>query len=1014
MSNAATSPADPATPVPDAPFLHDVFISYSRRDIAFARCLERALRAWRPPRGLAVAQRPLRVFRDETDFSGTDYDSAVARHLRASASLLLLCSPHSRASAFVGDEIARFAATRGADRIVPVLVDGIPNNEARTPADDARRAFHDALLHLLHLPLASDFRNFDVRKDRVERGRFEQAWYKVLADLHGLERAAVEDREARRRTRQRRMWGLAVGVAFAILATLTGWALIERTRAIDNERVAIDAGRQEAEQRRIADENRLEAERNADEAKRQETLAIEQQRIAEEEAARARRAEAEARAELRRNAAHRLAAEGQAMVLGIRPDGTWRGFMQLLVGQRATRSPTIEGQVLDALAGANRLRKLQDTGSPVLSMTPSPDGRHVATGGTDGVVRFWDATTLEPRGSPIVGHGGAVAGIVFTADGRVIVGTRAKTMHVWDRATGRPTEPPVSLGSALNALVGNAGGSRLAAGLDDASVLLWDVATGEPVGERVRGSEGGHPDSVEALAFSPDGRRLLSAGIDPIARMWDAVAGGRLPVELKGHESPVQSLAFAPDGRRVVSASYDGSFRVFDAASGAPVLGPVTAHAKERFGLSTGIGRRIDVAFSPDGQRLVSVGRDATVRLWNMKDATPAEPPLEGHTGEITAAAFLPDGRHFLTAGADGSLRLWDAAPARDSLGGAVDGRHGDYVTALAVSPDGRTIASGSPDTTIRLWHARDGSAITMTQNGVRNHVNGIAFSPDRRRLASANQDGTVTLRDAASLEPIGQPLATGHGAVRAIAFSAAGDRMVTTGTDAVVRVWNANDLTLRARLDGTDKHPLGLAISRDGRRVVVSYLDGRLEIWNLPEDPRRRATARIVNAHSDAVRDVAFSPDGRLIASAGDDRVLRLWEAATGRAVGEPFRGHAGNVNALAFSPDGQWIASGSDDETLRLWDVATGSPIGQPLRGHSFVVVSVAFHPDGQSVVSGGADRTVRIWPVGARAARRLCDKVSRVPSRAEWNAWVGTAFEFDPSLLPCTDAYLASTIR
>ena len=149
----------------DRQFKYDAFISYSRRDIEFVRLLHKALISYRPPRDLPVPQRTLRVFRDETDFHGPEYHASLSSNLQASAALIVVCSPNSAASEYVGDEIARFANGREQPQIITILLDGIPNNEAK-PEESARRAFHEQLIQRLPIPLAAEFRGFDLKRGK--------------------------------------------------------------------------------------------------------------------------------------------------------------------------------------------------------------------------------------------------------------------------------------------------------------------------------------------------------------------------------------------------------------------------------------------------------------------------------------------------------------------------------------------------------------------------------------------------------------------------------------------------------------------------------------------------------------------------------------------------------------------------------------------------------------------------------------------------------------------------------
>lgn len=215
-------------------FKYGVFISYSRRDSVFARKLEDAIEAYRPSRDLPVPRRQLKVFRDESDFTGGEYSAALDRNLRDSSKLLVICSPNSRASAFVNDEIERFSGYRGAENIVSVLLAGLPNNDAR-PEQEAQKAFPESLVKLLPIPLAADYRGFDSQRDRPDAGTFENAWHKTIADIfsdYGVTRDQVAGSEIRRRVRRRNTI-LASGVTIVIgLSLLTGWALFERKEAV--------------------------------------------------------------------------------------------------------------------------------------------------------------------------------------------------------------------------------------------------------------------------------------------------------------------------------------------------------------------------------------------------------------------------------------------------------------------------------------------------------------------------------------------------------------------------------------------------------------------------------------------------------------------------------------------------------------------------------------------------------------------------------------------------------------
>ena len=254
-----------------------------------------------------------------------------------------------------------------------------------------------------------------------------------------------------------------------------------------------------------------------------------------------------------------------------------------------------------------------------------------------------------------------------------------------------------------------------------------------------------HESGVSNAAFSPDGKLIVTASLDRMARLWDAVTGRPIGPPLRGHADAVRRAAFSPDGQRIVTASDDTTARIWDAA-GKPIGDPLYGHKKEVYG----------VAFSPDGQRIVTASWDKTARIWDAA-GKPIGEPLKGHEREVYTAAFSPDGKRIITASWDGTARIWDAASGKP-IGKPLVG-HDNAVYSAAFSPDGQRIVTASEDKTVRIWDAETGRPIGEPLKGHDNAVWSASFSPDGRLIVTASEDKTARLWDAATGKPIGEPL---------------------------------------------------------------------------------------------------------------------------------------------------------------------------------------------------------------------------------------------------------------
>jgi WD40 repeat protein len=480
----------------------------------------------------------------------------------------------------------------------------------------------------------------------------------------------------------------------------------------------------------------------------------------------------------------------------------------------------------------------------------------------------------------------------------------------------------------------------------------------------------GHTEAVNGVAYSPDGTRLASASSDRTVRVWDAVTGQEVLPPLRGHTAIVLAVAYSPDGKKLASASLDKTVRIWDATTGQWIRTMGETH------MST-------VAFSPDGRRLVSGEQEHQVRAWDVTAGREVSfSPLEGNSNAINSVAYSPDGRWLASAGDGSIVRVWDATTGelKHNFAAATSG-----AMAVAFSPDGRCFATGSLEGTVTVWNVFTGHPL-RTLTGHTSGVTSVAFSPDGRRLASSSRGGVINIkvwdRDAISPEPLtlkdhswqsGQePLRLiGHtGSVSQVAFSPDGMKLASASADGTIRVWDA-----RSDPEARTFESKTVTFSPDGKWLAsTSWSMTSFKLW----DTTIGQVVRTLDAHKGMVLDVAFSPDGRLIASSGFDTTVKLWDLTTGDYL-YTFQGHGDVLNSVALSPDGKWLASGGEGSTVvDLWDVATRQPLDSLTGGHTDGVISVAFSPDGSRLASTSHDRTARLWDVTTRRPVRTfeCD--------------------------------------
>jgi WD40 repeat protein/tRNA A-37 threonylcarbamoyl transferase component Bud32 len=518
---------------------------------------------------------------------------------------------------------------------------------------------------------------------------------------------------------------------------------------------------------------------------------------------------------------------------------------------------------------------------------------------------------------------------------------------------------------------------------------LYDTRTWTSAGPPLRSSQGGY----SGVDFSPDGRTLAIAGGEGRVELWD-VATRKALRELTDPaatpESPALStVRYSPDGAVIAAGPVETNHvTLWESATGRVLGRPITVKPP-------GSGGAQRISFSPDSKRIAVPGAPGSVGIWEVATGRRVGEPLAIGDEDVSAAIFADGGRTLIASDDGGSVSMLDVATGRP-IGPPLSAAD-ESADSIALSPDGRLVAVATFGGSVVVWNTKTGEPYGSPLTVDTSPVNEVAFSSDGRFLVSAHH-GAAVVWDMRGEQAIGKPLDGGIDLTTDVSFSSDGTRLVAGQYDGDVVEYDTATRR-QARLLDTDSIVTSVAVGPDGN-IAVGTIDGRVRLV----DPVSKAAADLpLGARGAAVWQVAFSPDGRLLAVAVDPNgggdgfyaqrrkgEVQLWDVGSRNRVGRTIAPGAGTVFAVAFNRDGRLLATGSGGR-LDLWDVATQAHRGKPMRVSDDGILSVAFDPSGQLVAGGGATGPARVW--------RVSDQRPAFPPLTGHTGFI-TGAAFDPS--------------
>ncbi|OAB57660.1 hypothetical protein AY600_00655 [Phormidium willei BDU 130791] len=631
-----------------------------------------------------------------------------------------------------------------------------------------------------------------------------------------------------------------------------------------------------------------------------------------------------------------------------------------IVRRQQVDNPVVQSALLRNLYEGREINRLQGHNGGVTSISFSPNGRLIASAGSDRTIRVWDSQSGKEI-QRLAGNTSTVASLSFSPDGqRIVSGSQDGIIKLWELETGNVIHRIEAHSRGMTGLDFSSTGDFIVSGSRNSTAKIWDSETGEII-KTFRSD-----NNIFEISLSPDEKILATAGYWGID-LWDLETGDKLKT-FDGNTSPIYSVDFSRDGKLIAAGDYNTNVTLWDVETGSKIQ-TLRDHQDTVY----------SVKFSPIEQTIASGSGDKNLIIWDLR--TGAERmTIRGQNRGIYNMDFNPRG-DLIAIDDGGTIRLIDISPKPDNMRYTepVNRRnygynfrgHTSIVSSLTFSPNHPVLASASYDGSIQIWDWQTPEIQDVKEE--ESAMTAIGFSPDSRLLLSGADDGTVKLWEVSEddgtvkLWEVSEreyaKLAQHNSAISTVAFSPNGEVFASASSDGIVKIWNLGQPQEIMRFRGQPDGISNIAFSSDNRQLAAGGDDGSIEIWDL--ETTRPVSVHTIPAHQERVSGLIYDLDENTLTSSSHDGTIKVWDLETGREI-DTFFSQELAITAISFSPSGQVAASSSSDGTIRLFNRSNGDEI-YTFKAHTHRVNAIGFSPKGEVLASAGGDEIVKLWVWG-----------------------------------------------